>query len=231
MDTILLIEDDPNIIRGLQLNLRIEGFRPVVATDGEQGLEAALREKPSLILLDIMLPRMNGYEVLRELRRLEINAPIIMLTARGTEVDKVLGLDLGADDYVTKPFGLAELLARIKAVLRRHRQSDVSAETVLLGDVRVNFTARELVRDGVPLPVSARELELLRYLIRTADQAVSRERILQAVWGHDYEGTERTVDNFIQKLREKLEADPSNPRIILTVRGVGYRLVRAENAG
>jgi DNA-binding response OmpR family regulator len=228
MDTILLIEDDPSIVRGLQLNLKFEGYRVIVAEDGERGLELALNSFPDLIVLDIMLPRMNGYEVLRELRSLGVKTPTIILTAKGTEVDKILGLDLGADDYVTKPFGLRELLARIKAVLRRHRLADPTVDKVTFGDVEVNFTAREVTRAGVPVVMSSREIDLLRCFVRQTGEALTRERILNAVWGHDYEGTERTVDNFIQKLREKLEVDPASPRHFQTVRGVGYRFMRGD---
>lgn len=222
MDTILLVEDDPSIVKGLNLNLRIEGYKVLVAEDGERGLELALSEAPALILLDIMLPKVNGYEVLKRLRSQERHTPVIVLTARGTEVDKILGLELGADDYVTKPFGLKELLARIKAVLRRHRVGEQAIEKLRFGEVEVNFTAREVLKEGIPVTLSARELELLRFFVRNVGQALPRERILLGVWGVDYEGTDRTVDNFIQKLREKLD-DPEQPQHFLTVRGVGYR--------
>lgn len=226
MERILLIEDDASILKGLTLNLRFEGYQVQVAEDGERGLEMAIQSPVSLIILDLMLPRMNGYEVLRNLRNKGIQTPVIMLTAKGTELDKILGLDLGADDYVTKPFGLKELLARIKAVLRRHKRADIPSQEILrFGDVEVNLTAREVSRGGQPVPLSFKELELLRYFLRQTGQALPRERILLAVWGADYEGTERTVDNFIQKLREKLD-DPENPRHFQTVRGVGYRFDR-----
>lgn len=226
MERILLIEDDASILKGLTLNLRFEGYQVQVAEDGERGLEMAIQSPVSLIILDLMLPRMNGYEVLRNLRNKGIQTPVIMLTAKGTELDKILGLDLGADDYVTKPFGLKELLARIKAVLRRHKRADLPSQEILrFGDVEVNLTAREVSRGGQPVPLSFKELELLRYFLRQTGQALPRERILLAVWGADYEGTERTVDNFIQKLREKLD-DPENPRHFQTVRGVGYRFDR-----
>lgn len=224
MDTILLIEDDPSILKGLTMNLRFEGYQVQVAEDGERGLELAL-QKPSLIILDIMLPRMNGYEVLRKLRGRGIDVPVIMLTAKGTEIDKSLGLDLGADDYVTKPFGLKELLSRIKAVLRRLKRLEPAEEVHHFGDVQVNLVSREVLRDGIPVTLSFKELELLRYFLKQAGQALPRERILQAVWGADYEGTDRTVDNFIQKLREKLD-NPDAPQHFLTVRGVGYRFER-----
>jgi len=228
MDTILLIEDDPNIIRGLQLNFKFEGYALQVAMEGEKGLEMALNHTVDLIILDIMMPRMNGYEVLKELRSLKIQTPIIILSAKGTEMDKILGLDLGADDYVTKPFALRELFARIKAVLRRHRLADPSRNLTRFGDVEVDFIAYKVTRAKRPVALSTKEMELLRYFIRVEGQALSRERILRAVWGHDYEGTERTVDNFIQKLREKLEDHPAKPKYIQTVRGVGYRFVRND---
>jgi len=224
METILLIEDDPSILKGLTMNLRFEGYQVQVAEDGERGLELALL-KPSLIILDIMLPRMNGYEVLRKLRGRGVDVPVIMLTAKGTEIDKSLGLDLGADDYVTKPFGLKELLSRIKAVLRRLKRLEPAEEVHHFGDVQVNLVSREVLRDGIPVTLSFKELELLRYFIKHTGQALPRERILQAVWGADYEGTDRTVDNFIQKLREKLD-NPDAPQHFLTVRGVGYRFER-----
>lgn len=225
MDKILLIEDDPNIVRGLSLNLKYEGFDVLVAADGEGGLEMALTERPDLIILDIMLPRLNGYEVLRKLNKIKQLTPVIVLTAKESEVDKILGFDLGADDYVTKPFGLKELLARIRAVLRRHRISDPTSDTVCFGDVKVDFAARSVCKAGALVPMSAKEIELLRCFLRRAGEALSRERILNAVWGYDYEGTERTVDNFVQKLREKLEVTPGSPRHFQTVRGVGYRFV------
>lgn len=222
MEKILLIEDDPSIIRGLTMNLKFEGYAVEVAHDGERGLELAQQGQPALILLDIMLPNMNGYEVLRKLRGRGVLTPVIMLTAKGTELDKILGLDLGADDYVTKPFGLKELLARIKAVLRRHRLSDPVGEKLQFGTVEVNLTSREVTRAGQPVALSHKELELLVYFLRQRGQALTRERILQAVWGDEYEGTERTVDNFVQKLREKLDMADA-PKHFLTVRGVGYR--------
>lgn len=218
---ILIIEDDASIAAGLRMNLRHEGFETSLAQDGETGLRLALDENPDLIILDIMIPAMNGFEVLRELRRRGSTAGIIMLTAKGLEEDKVLGLELGADDYVQKPFGLNELIARIHAVLRRRRQG--VPETFTFGDVVVDRTARTVTKGGTLVPLSPRELSLLLFLTDHVGRALSRDALLEGAWGLDYEGTARTVDNFIVSLRKKLEPDPDNPRHLVTVRGVGYR--------
>jgi DNA-binding response OmpR family regulator len=229
-ETILIVEDDPAIVKGIETNLRFEGFEVLGAGDGERGLELAVDRAPDLILLDVMMPRMNGFEVLRELRRREIEIPVIMLTAKGEEMDKVRGLDLGADDYVTKPFALQELLARVHAVLRRKRRFDSQLEQVSFGQVELDFTARTARVAGEPVELTAREFDLMRFFLTREGEAIERQEILNRVWGFDYFGTDRTVDNFINRLRRKFEPDPDQPRHFLTVRGVGYRFVRAEQA-
>lgn len=222
-DRILLVEDDPSIARGLELNLGIEGYQVRTAGDGPDGLRIAGEWKPDLILLDIMLPSMSGYEVCRELRRRSPALPILILSAKGGEVDKVRGLDLGADDYLSKPFGLQELLARVKALLRRARgPAEAAGELVRFADVEADFAAGEVRRGGEPVEMTARELKLLAFLVSREGRVVTRQAILDAVWGEDYFGTERTVDNFITRLRQKLD-DPDEPQHFLTARGLGYR--------
>ncbi|GDX81640.1 DNA-binding response regulator [Deltaproteobacteria bacterium] len=218
-DRILLIEDDPSIVRGLELNLSLDGYEVRASLDGPSGVRSATEWKPDLVLLDVMLPAMNGYEVCRELRRRGLTMPIIILSAKGSEPDKVMGLDMGADDFVTKPFGLAELLARIKAQLRRQRPP--ASAVLRFGDVEVDFTAGEARRNGTLVEMTARELQLLQYLAKCEGRVVTRQMILDAVWGENYFGTERTVDNFITRLRQKLDAE--DPRHFFTVRGMGYR--------
>jgi DNA-binding response OmpR family regulator len=225
-ELILVVEDDPTLRLGLTKTLRSEGFRVEVAKTGREGLEKALAERPDLVLLDVMLPERNGYEVCEELREADDELPIIMLTAKGEEEDKVRGLALGADDYVVKPFGVAELLARVHAALRRRRKAERDIETLEIGDVRVDFRAHRLEKAGVALEVTALEMKVLRYLARREGELVPRQRILDAVWGADYFGTDRTVDNFINRLRTKIEDDPKEPRYITTVRGAGYRFSR-----
>ena len=218
---ILIVEDDPSIAAGLRMNLRHEGYDVHLAHDGASGLAAALDEAPDLILLDVMMPEMNGYEVLRELRRRGNRAGVIMLTAKGLEEDKVLGLELGADDYVQKPFGLQELIARIGAVLRRRRES--APDLVRFDDVVIDRSARSVARAGEDVPLSPREMALLLYLVDHPRRALSRTALLEGAWGLDYEGTERTVDNFVVSLRKKLEVNEKTPARFLTVRGLGYR--------
>lgn len=218
---ILIVEDDASIAAGLRLNLRHDGFEVVMKVDGEAALRDALTSSFDLILLDVMLPVMNGFEVLRELRRRGCTAGVIMLTAKGLEEDKVLGLDLGADDYVQKPFGLHELIARIHAVLRR-RQAHIPA-TVIFGEVIVDRRGRTVTRAGNPVALSPREMSLLLFFLDHPGRALTRDALLEGAWGLDYEGTERTIDNFVVSLRKKLERDPDKPRHFITVRGVGYR--------
>jgi DNA-binding response OmpR family regulator len=225
MESILVIEDDPSIARGLTQNLRFEGYSVQAAADGQAGLELAVGKPPDLILLDVMLPRLNGFEVLRELRRLELEVPVIMLTAKAEEIDKIRGLDLGADDYITKPFALPELLARVRAVLRRKRRYDKKNQRVSFARCEVDFASARVTVAGEVVKVTARELDLLKLFVEREGQALSREEIVRRVWGYDYEGTDRTLDNFVSRLRQKLEPDADNPRHFLTVRGIGYQFL------
>ena len=228
MPSILIVEDDRAILRGLEQNLRFEGYEVISATDGERGLNLARDKDPDMIILDIMLPKLNGYEVCRALRRGGCDVPILMLTAKKQEMDKVMGLEVGADDYVTKPFGVMELLARVKALLRRTQRIEARTAKLRLGNVEIDFETLSLTRAGKPVETSAREFELLKYLAQNPHRVLSRQAILNAVWGIDYFGTDRTVDNFITRLRQKIELNPGKPRYIQTVRGIGYRFVPAE---
>jgi DNA-binding response OmpR family regulator len=222
-ETILIVEDDASIRLGLSRNLTFEGYKVVVAADGNQGLEAAFREKPDLVLLDVMLPGASGFEICKALRRHDPTLPILMLSARTQEKDRVEGLELGADDYISKPFSVRELLARVRTALRRKRAMAGEDLPFKFGPCEVDFAARVLRVDGVEQDCSAREFELLRYLVRNCGKVVTRDQILNRVWGYDYEGTARTIDNFIQRLRQKIEVDVDDPKWIRTVRGVGYR--------
>jgi len=217
---ILVIEDDLSILTGLSMNLKFEGYEVLQAQDGRTGLQRALDERPDLLVLDIMLPQMNGYEVIRELRQRGRDIPVVMLSARGMEHDKILGLELGADDYVVKPFALHELLARIKAVLRRQQRA---GEVVAFGENEVDLVAKAVTRAGKPVDLTAQEFRVLEYWVRHPDRIFSRNELLMGAWGFDYQGTARTVDNFVYQLRQKLEIDPDHPRHFLTIRGLGYR--------
>jgi DNA-binding response OmpR family regulator len=239
-ETILLVEDDPSILRGLELNLRLEGFRTLTARDGEEGLRIARRERPDLIVLDMMLPKLDGMEVIRALRVDDLDTPIVVLSARGTEADKVLGLSTGADDYVAKPFGVAELVARIRAALRRRRRAGVglgagaasgsaAGDRYAFGRVRLDVAGRRIVVDGAEVESTAREFDLLRFFVDNPNVVFSREQLMHKVWGPDHFGTVRTVDNFVARLRAKIEDDPDQPRHIETVRGVGYRFNPSES--
>lgn len=219
---ILVVEDDPSILLGLRMNLQREGYEVGLARDGEEGLARARGEQWDLILLDIMLPGLNGYELVCALRAERFRTPIVVLSARTAEVDKVMGLDLGADDYVTKPFSVVELLARVRAALRRAEQGGPPPLT--FGEVTVDTDTREVRRAGAPVELTATEFDVLLALLRARGRVLSREQLLDAVWDPSHEGTPRTVDNFVAQLRAKLERDPASPRYILTVRGVGYRL-------
>jgi DNA-binding response OmpR family regulator len=222
---ILIVEDEPDIVHALELNLTAEGFGVTSATSGPAGLEAALREAPDLVLLDVMLPGMNGLDVCRELRRRHFDRPIIMLTARSAEVDRVVGLEIGADDYVTKPFGIRELLARIRVRLRRHDGANGRDAVLRFGDVQVDFDRHEAEKGGRRVELTGKEFEVLRLLASNRGRIVSRERLLEEVWGYEHFPTTRTVDNHILRLRQKLEEDPSDPRFILSVYGEGYKFV------
>jgi DNA-binding response OmpR family regulator len=229
-EKILIVEDEPALQETLVYNLERQGYTTEVAGDGRAALEAARRSHPDLVLLDIMLPGMDGFEVCRLLRQ-EMNVPILMLTARDDEIDRVIGLEVGADDYVTKPFSLRELLARVKAQLRRTRllREEIGAQTVEtrevlhFGNLTLDITRHEVTLDGQPLPMKPKEFDLLLFLARHRGQAMSRELILERVWGWDFSGGSRTVDVHVRWLREKIEQDPTVPTRLVTVRGAGYR--------
>ncbi len=222
---ILLVEDEEALRSGLRYALDQEGYAVAEAADGERALQRLRAEPPDLVLLDIMMPCRSGFEVLEKARAEGFAMPVILLTARGQEADKVRGLDLGADDYLVKPFGLSELLARVRARLRRAEESPPAApERFALGPVRVDLAALEVRRDGARFPLSVREADMLRLLLRERGKVVSRNRFLHEVWGHDGCPSTRTVDQHVAKLRKKLEADPAAPRWLRTVFGAGYRL-------
>jgi DNA-binding response OmpR family regulator len=221
-DTVLLVEDDAAILRGLEMNLRVDGYRVLTAMDGAAALRAFAAARPDLVILDLGLPSVDGLDVVRAIRAQDQDVPVLILSARHGESDKVLGLSIGADDYVTKPFALAELLARVRGLLRRRRRL-ATPQVLRFGRVEMDIAARVLRVGGQPVDVTTLEFDVLRFLAEQPMRAVSREQIMQAVWGAGHAGTLRTVDNFIARLRNKIEDDPSNPRHIETVRGVGYR--------
>ncbi len=216
------MDDEPEIVRGLEDNLRFEGYQTVSATNGEDGLALALSDAPDLVLLDIMMPKMSGWDVCRALRGRGVDVPVIMLTARGAEVDRVLGLELGADDYVTKPFSLRELLARVRAVLRRPGPRQ-KFEEFAFGDVRIRLRGRQVFRAGREVRLTRKEFDLLVFLVEHRGEVVTRERLLDEVWGYERFPTTRTVDTHVLRLRRKFEADPDRPAWILTVHGQGYK--------
>ncbi|MDX1599953.1 MAG: response regulator transcription factor [Anaerolineales bacterium] len=226
MSKILVVEDDDTVRDTLSLNLSAEGYEVVTAADGEEGLKAGREGDYDLIILDVMLPKMDGLTLCRVLRN-ESDVPIILLTARGTETDKIVGLESGADDYVVKPFSLGELLARVRAALRRGRGTRAMATELVSGDLRLDLTARKIYKDEEEIPLAPREFQLLATLMRNEGAVLSRDLLLAKVWGEDFFGDARTVDVHIRWLREKIEADPSEPERITTVRGVGYRLEKA----
>jgi DNA-binding response OmpR family regulator len=222
--TVLVVEDDPSITLGLRINLEAEGYRVLTEGDGESGLEAVRREEPDLVILDVMLPRMNGFEVLQAVRGEGRTMPIIVLSARTGEMDKVTGLELGAEDYVAKPFSLAELLARVRAALRRGgAQPPAKPSEYAFGDARVDVATRIVTRGREAVEMTATEFDVLLCLLEARGSVLTRDVIFRRVWGPNHHGTPRTIDNFVQQLRAKLEDDPQEPRFFLTVRGVGYR--------
>jgi two-component system alkaline phosphatase synthesis response regulator PhoP len=222
MPRILIIDDEPEIVRGIADNLTFEGYQTLAATNGESGLALACQEAPDLILLDIMMPRLSGWDVCRELRRRGIDVPVIMLTARAEEADRVRGLELGADDYIAKPFSVRELLARVQAVLRRPGPRRKAA-ALAFGHVRIQVQARQVFVAGREIPMTRKEFDLLVYLVEHRGEIITRERLLDHVWGYERFPTTRTVDTHILRLRRKFEADPDRPAFILTVHGQGYR--------
>jgi two-component system alkaline phosphatase synthesis response regulator PhoP len=227
MKRILVIEDEPQMLLGLRDNLELEGYEVQTAGDGDEGLTKAAAFNPDLVIVDVMLPKKNGFDVCRELRTRSTSLPIVMLTARSAETDKVLGLELGADDYVTKPFSITELLARVRAVLRRagaQRQA-ATADLVRIGDIEVDFKLHQARRGKSRIEFTAREFDLLRYFVQHTGQVVTREQILNEVWGYEEFPTTRTIDNFVAKLRQKIERAPHAPEHILTIHGSGYKFV------
>lgn len=222
---ILIVEDEPAMVAGLRDNFEFEGYDVISADNGVAGLERALGDDPDLVVLDVMMPRMSGLDVCKQLKAKRPSVPIIMLTARGQEVDKVVGLELGADDYVTKPFSIRELMARVKAVLRRASPQVEVPDVYRFSDVEVNIRGNEVLRDGAPVELSAKEFALLAYFISHPAETLSRDRLLDAVWGYDNYPNTRTVDTHIVHLRQKLELNPEEPRYILTVHGSGYKFV------
>ena len=225
---VLVVEDEENILEALRYSLEREGYAVHTAVDGEEGLNLARQHSPDLIILDVMLPKMDGFELCRILRS-ETEVPIIMLTARGEEIDRIVGLEMGADDYVTKPFSTREFMVRIRNMLRRSRHSanaqstSASGDNIVAGDLEVNLASRVVRRAGAAVEMKPREFDLLALLVKNAGRAFSRDQILQQLWGHDYYGDSLTVDVHVRWLREKIELDPSKPRRLVTVRGVGYR--------
>ena len=225
-ERILVVEDDPSILRGLDLNLGMEGYKVRLATDGEEGLRIARTERPDLLIVDVMMPRLGGLELIRELRVEDPDVPILIHSAKGQEADKVAGLALGADDYVVKPFGLKELIARIDAALRRRRtrgEAGKARQVKSFGAVEVDLGERRVTVNGAPVEMTAREFDLLAFLLAHPGRVFTRDQLTRAVWGTLYIGTGRTVDNFVVRLRAHLGEDAEKPRHLETVRGVGYR--------
>jgi DNA-binding response OmpR family regulator len=225
MTKVLVVEDDPAILRGLADNLRFEGYTVLTAADGESGYQLQQRENPDLIVLDLMLPRISGLDLCRRLRADGIQVPILMLTARSEEADRIIGFDTGADDYVTKPFSLGELMARIRAILRRTSRAE-RLEALRFADVEVDFKRYIALRHGKPVDMTRKEFATLRYLVARSGEVVTRDELLNEVWGYESYPVSRTVDNHIAALRAKLESDPAHPAHIRTVHGVGYKFVR-----
>ncbi len=238
---ILVVEDDPSILLGLRINLSAEGYEVGIAEDGKTGLDRLLAERWDVVILDVMLPKLNGFEVVRHLRAAANDTPVLMLSARSAESDKVMGLELGAEDYITKPFGIAEVLARIKVALRRRPRAPAPASAVvgvvppvtgeaeaarIFGAIEINPRTREVKRDGALITMTATEFDVLWTLAAVDGAVLSRQEIFERVWGPNHHGTPRTIDNFMAQLRQKLEPDSDRPQHLVTVRGVGYRLVK-----
>ncbi len=226
MAKLLIIEDEPSMQLGLKDNMELEGYLVETASDGEEGLSKIKTNSFDLVLLDVMLPKLSGFDVCKAARSVGISTPIVLLTARGEEIDKILGLEFGADDYITKPFSVRELLARVKAILRRSRLQPVkdSARTTI-GRLNIDFESFHATENQIEIKLSHKEFEILSYLNQHKNQVVSRYDLLEKVWGYDEQPTTRTVDNFVVRLRQKVELNPNQPRVILTVHGTGYKLV------
>lgn len=231
---ILVVEDDPSILLGLRINLSAEGYDVGMAEDGRAGLDRVLNDHWDVVILDVMLPKLNGFEVVRHMRSLGNDTPVLMLSAKSAEADKVMGLELGAEDYITKPFGIAEVLARIKVALRRRSRASApkppaprdESDVQRFGDIELNSRTREVRRTGELIEMTATEFDILYTLAKANEGVLSRQQIFQQVWGPNHHGTPRTIDNFMAQLRQKLEPDCDRPQHLITVRGVGYKLVR-----
>ena len=226
MKKILIIEDDPAIQYGLIEALEEEHYQIISADDGEEGYQKAQKENIDLIILDLVLPSKNGIEICKDLRKLQVTIPILMLTGKKEEVDIVLGLEIGADDYVTKPFSLKELIARIKALLRREKKTKNELEDFSFGDIFLDFKKQEANKKSIPLELSTTEFNILKHFIQYEGEVVSRHQLLDEVWGYDNFPTTRTVDNFILNIRKKIEEDPANPKHLLTIHKAGYKFVK-----
>ena len=222
---ILIIEDERALTKVLAYNLQREGYEVTVAHDGQEGLHKALAHPPDLILLDLMLPRLSGLDVCRRLRKSGVNTPVIMLTARGQEIDKILGLEIGADDYVTKPFSVRELIARVRALLRRSAREEPHPDVYSFDDIELNFERHQAQKRGQPLELSPREFGMLKYFLQHRGETITRDQLLDEVWGYDNFPLTRTVDNHIARLRQKIENNPAEPEHIITVHRVGYKFL------
>jgi DNA-binding response OmpR family regulator len=225
MAKILIVEDDPKMLSGLKDNFEFEGYEVDTAEDGKVGLKKMTDNSYNLAVLDVMLPEISGFDVLRKAREKGVATPVIMLTAKGEEIDRVLGLELGADDYITKPFSLRELLARVKAVLRRGEGTGEAGHIMKVSQFEADFSSYTASRAGIPVTMTPKEYEVLKFLWQHRNQAVSRDQLLTNVWGYDESISTRTVDNFILKIRQKVEDDPAHPKHIVTLHGTGYKLI------
>jgi len=225
MSRILIVEDEINMRKGLKDNLEFEGYDVDTAEDGEAGLNKILANDYNLVVMDVMMPKISGFDVCKTIRKKGITTPVILLTAKGEEIDKVLGLELGADDYVTKPFSLRELLARIKAILRRGENFTSNEGLIKIGKLEVDFSSYSAKEENDDVQMSSKEFDILNYFWKNRNKTVRRDNLLNEIWGYDETPTTRTVDNFILKLRQKIENDPNHPKIIITIHGVGYKLI------
>lgn len=225
MAKILIVEDKKDMVEGLVFNLQAQGYETSVAFDGEEGITVALKEKPDLIILDIMLPRKDGYQVCRDLREKGLDTPVLMLTARSQEADKVFGFDVGADDYLTKPFGIMELSARVKALLKRMNKAPKEIDVIRFGECVLDFRNHMAEKGGEAVEMTPREFEMMKLFIKNRNKVLTREKFLDEIWGYDRYPTTRTVDIHIARLRRKLEQNPKSPQFILTVHGLGYKFI------
>lgn len=225
MKKILIVEDEPAMRLGLKDNLEFEGYEVELAEDGEEGLSKIMNNNFDLIILDVMMPKLSGFDVCKKMRADGNETPIIVLSAKGEELDKVLGLEFGADDYVTKPFSLRELLARVKAILRRNNLHSQVTETIKIGKLSFDFNSFSVFENQTPINMSYKEFEVIHHLWNNKNKTVSRDQLLTNIWGSDVFTTSRTIDNFILKLRNKIEKDPNKPQLIITIHGIGYKLI------